>query len=494
MNASYQKALDYLYSFINYEHRRVDQYAPENMSLARPAKLLNLLGDPQLAFPALHIAGTKGKGSVAAMCAASLSIAGYKVGLYTSPHLEEFRDRMRVVHSGDDEGRISESQFVNLVERLKPAVNEVPGITWYELVTALAFMHFAQENVDVAVVEVGLGGRLDATNLLTPLVSVITSLSLDHTYLLGNTIAEIAAEKGGIIKPGVPVISGPQASEALHVLSEVAGEKGAPLTVVGREWRYTASREPIDPASYQTGWTQQIVITRTPGSTLAPRFTELELALAGKHQQENAVVALAALDRVWSRFPALDLEAVRQGFATVRWPGRLQLLPTAEGQAAILLDCAHNVDSAEKLSFTLQNDYIYDQLWLILGITVDKDIAGILRTLLPLTDRVILTASSHPRAASLEQLLQTAHELGHAPGSKPDVAGALATAWEAAGPNDLIAVAGSIFVVGDLLNQWEGLQSRLVVQSRQPLAFSQQQMTLPGDGKAEADALATDRI
>jgi dihydrofolate synthase/folylpolyglutamate synthase len=472
MNASYQNALDYLYSFINYEHRRVDQYAPEKMSLARPARLLNILGDPQLAYPALHIAGTKGKGSVAAMCAACLSAAGLRVGLYTSPHLEEFRDRIRVVHSGDNEGRISESQFVALVERLKPAEEQVPGITWYELVTALAFMHFAQENVDVAVVEVGLGGRLDATNLLTPLVSVITSLSLDHTYLLGDTVAEIAAEKGGIIKPEVPVIVGRQAPEALRVLRDVAGERRAPLIVVGREWNYTASREPIDPARSNEDWKQQIVITATPGSELAPRFTEFDLALAGKHQQENAVVALAALDSVQPHFPALNLEAIRYGMGNVRWPGRLQLLTVEEKRPAVLLDCAHNVDSAEKLSFALRNDYIYDKLWLIVGVTIDKDISGVLRTLLPLTDRVILTASSHPRAAAPEELLRIAADLGHAAGSQPDVAGALANAWEAAGPKDLIAVTGSIFVVGDLLNQWESLQSRLLIQSRQPLAAS----------------------
>jgi dihydrofolate synthase/folylpolyglutamate synthase len=472
MNANYQKALDYLYSFINYEHRRVDQYAPENMSLARPARLLNLLGDPQLTFPSLHIAGTKGKGSVAVMCATSLSAAGLRVGLYTSPHLVEFRDRMRVLHSEDDDGRISESQFVAIVEMLEPAVEQVPGITWYELVTALAFMHFARQNVDVAVVEVGLGGRLDATNLLTPLVSVITSLSLDHTYLLGDTVAEIAAEKGGIIKPDVPVISGPQAPEALRVLAEVARERGAPLTVVGQDWKYIASRDQIDLARPNEDWKQQIVVTATPGSTLVPYFTELDLALAGKHQQENAVVALAALDRVHSYFPELNLEAIRLGLANVRWPGRLQLLSSGEDHPAILLDCAHNVDSAEKLSFALRNDYVYDKLWLILGVTVDKDISGILRTLLPLTNQVILTASSHPRAASLEQLRQIAADLRYDAGSQPDVAGALTTVWPAAGPNDLIAVAGSIFVVGDLLNQWESLQSRLLIQSRQSLALS----------------------
>jgi dihydrofolate synthase/folylpolyglutamate synthase len=236
MSDRYQEAVNFLYSFVNFEHRQIETYAPENISLNRPRQLLNFLGNPHLSFHSIHIAGTKGKGSVAAMCAACLREAGLSVGLYTSPHLQDFRDRIRILQPEDGDGRIHPERVADLVDELKPAVDQVLELTWYELVTALAFLHFADEKVDIAVVEVGLGGRLDATNLLHPLVSVITSLSFDHTYLLGNTLSEIAAEKGGIIKPGVPVVTSSQEPEAMHRLIQIAEFQGAPMTVIGRDW------------------------------------------------------------------------------------------------------------------------------------------------------------------------------------------------------------------------------------------------------------------
>ena len=224
----YESALAFLYQFVNYERKMTEIYAPEKMDPFRPARLLYAAGDPHRRYPSIHIAGTKGKGSVAAICATALRAAGLRVGLYTSPHLRDIRERIRVLSDEDEEGNITREDFVRLVDALREITKEMQGLTWFELLTAMAFMHFAQMEVDVAVVEVGLGGRLDATNVLTPVVSVITSLSLDHTGLLGNTLAEIAAEKGGIIKHGVPVVTAAQAPEAMAVIRRLAAERQAP--------------------------------------------------------------------------------------------------------------------------------------------------------------------------------------------------------------------------------------------------------------------------
>ncbi len=464
MSASYQDALDYLYGFVNFEHRQLDRYSPENFSLERVQHFLELLGNPQNAFPSIHIAGTKGKGSVAAMCAFSLRASGLKSALYTSPHLQDFRDRIRILTPEDDDGRIGKEQVVKLVERIRPVAEQIVDLTWYELVTAIAFQHFAEEGVDIAVIEVGLGGRLDASNVLTPLVSVITSLSLDHTYLLGNTVAEIAAEKGGIIKNGIPVISAPQEPEALSQLELIAFKHHAPMTVIGREWRCASEGQGLATEQAPDTWTQQIVITASPDSALLPAGSRLTLALAGRHQQDNALVALAALNVVSEAYPELTLESVKEGLAHVFWPGRMQVLAHGGGSPTLLVDCAHNVDSALKLAFTLENDFEYNHLVIIIGATADKDARGIMSTLLPLSDHILLTSSGHPRASDPVDLVRIATELGYESQAPSDLAEAIRAARQLATASDLICVTGSIFLVGDLLNQWESLQSQLWVE------------------------------
>ncbi len=461
MNSNYREAVDYLYDFVNFENERIERYTPENITLDRPAHLLDLLGNPQENYPSMLIAGTKGKGSVAAMCAASLQAAGLKVGLYTSPHLRSFRDRIRVLTPENEDGRISRQDVVALVDELKQVAEQVPGISWYEMVTAIAFLYFIREQVDVAVIEVGLGGRLDATNLLTPLVSVITSLSLDHTNLLGSTLAEITREKAGIIKPGVPVISASQRPEALDILSDISACRGAPLTIIGRDWIKDDQVELAGENQHPYKWKKLLRVSKAVGAAIIPPNSEFELALAGKHQQENALVALAAMDAIYPHFPELTMTAIKSGLAEVNWPGRLQVLDDAYDRPTLLLDCAHNVDSAEKLASALRHDYRYEGLWLIMGITADKDVVGILSTLMPLTEKVILTASSHPRASSSDDLFRRATDLGFEAVASPNVAQALLTIRREANPGDLICVTGSIFVVGDLLNQWDSLQSKL---------------------------------
>ncbi len=459
-DGAFVEALDYLYSFINFEKRRQDRYMAAKMDASRPQRFLGALSAPYRQFPSIHIAGTKGKGSAAAMSAYVLRAAGYRVGLYTSPHLQDFRERIRILTPEEADGRIPPTAFINHINHIKTVVPDFPNITWFEVLTAVAFLHFAQQKVDVAVVEVGLGGRLDATNVLTPLVSVITSLSIDHTKFLGNTLAEIAYEKGGIIKPGVPVVTAPQQPEALDKLKEICAERHVPLTIVGRDWQYKQG------AVYDDG-SQELIITRTPltgnRSPLADYRLPITLPLTGSHQLENATVAIAALQQARPYLSNLNATAVRAGLASVQWPGRLQTLyPGDAANPTLLVDCAHNPHSANALRAALEHRYQYNRLILIFGAPADKDIPGMLRHLLPLTSGVITTTANHTRSATPENLAQTCAEMGYDAVPTPDTAVALHRAWQLAQPGDLICATGSIIVIGDLLNQWERLQSELL--------------------------------
>lgn len=444
MSIHYQEALAYLNQFINYEKKIAEVYAPEKMDPSRPHRLLALLHNPHQQYPTLHIAGTNGKGSVAMMCANSLRQAGLRVGLYTSPHLVDFRERFRVLTLADSEGQISPTEFVAIVTELKAAAAHIPNITWFELVTAIAFTYFAWQKVDVAVIEVGLGGRLDATNVITPLVSVITSISLDHTSLLGETVAAIAGEKGGIIKPGVPVITAPQEPTALSRLRQIAQEQNAPLIVVGEDWSFT-------------GQGQEVNVCDPAGHT-----TTYHLNLLGAHQYENSTVAAAALRMVQAYFPTLTETAIAQGFASAQWPGRLQIIYPGDAHTPpILLDCAHNPGAAAILAHALTHAFTYQRLWLILGVTQDKDVTTLLKLLLPLAQQTIFTAAPHPRATPPDELARLAAQLGYDSQVEPDIVAAIQQVVAAANPTDLLCIAGSIFLVGDLLNRRESLQSIL---------------------------------
>ena len=443
MSISYKQALEYIYSFTDLEVTPEQRYGPDVVDPTRPARLLEALGDPHRAFPCIHIAGTKGKGSVAAICASVLQEAGLRTGLYTSPHLRFFTERIQV-----NGGRISEGALAELVAEIEPTVTLIPEITTFEVVTALAFLYFFQQRVDVGVIEVGLGGRLDATNVIQPLVSVITSLSYDHTNLLGETLSEIAGEKGGIIKRGVPVISAPQDEESLAILETIAHDLDAPLTVVesralpGRDWWHRSVESKLDGQVFQAG---------RVGQQGARYF----LPLLGLHQVINCTVALAALNVVRETFPGLSDEAIKAGVAAVSWPGRFQILSQ---RRALLVDGAHNADSANRLRHTLENCFPGRRLFLILGITVGKDIEGIIESLVPGAAEVILTSAEHPRAIPVVELLSWFAGRDERVTLSNSVSEALWLAWEMAGPDDLICATGSLFVVGDALAAWNERQ------------------------------------
>jgi dihydrofolate synthase/folylpolyglutamate synthase len=272
--------------------------------------------------------------------------------------------------------------------------------------------------------------------------------------LLGDTLEQIAYEKGGIIKPGVPVVSAPQKEEAIETLSRIALERGAPLTVVGRDWRYQAVYD-----SDNKHIRQRLVVLGGNTPSFIPGETAFAVGLSGGHQIENAAVALAALEKVRDRFPRLDLAALKTGLATVQWDGRLQTLQEGPDRPAVLVDCAHNEDSAARLVEALAENYRYKRLVLVFGAPEDKNVAGMMARLVPLADELIVTTANHPRSAAPERLAEMAGEFGRAAIITHSVSEAMSAALTLAGPGDLVLATGSIIVVGDLLNHWDILQS-----------------------------------
>jgi dihydrofolate synthase/folylpolyglutamate synthase len=442
MVATYREALAYIYSFVDYEARGPGGYAPD---LRRVMRLLDLLGNPHRNFPAMLIAGTKGKGSTAAMAESILRVAGYHTGLYTSPHLHTFRERIRVVGE-----MISAAEVASLVEELRPAIEATPGATPFEIITALAFVCFARAGIEVAVLEVGLGGRLDASNVVEPAVAVLTSISYDHTQVLGNTLSLIAREKAGIVKPGILVVSSPQVSEVMEVIEEVCRERQAWLALVGRDWTWQAGPQDWEGQSFSTRQeTQGAAFNQQPTADI--QFSDLWIPLLGRHQLVNAVTAIAAVHYMARADIRASPEAIRIGLRNVRWPGRLEILSR---RPLVVVDSAHNTDSAEKLRAALADLFPANQPILIFGASSDKDIGGMLEVLLPVARRVIATRSRHLRAASPEQVCELARGQGYGIEIRKDVPAALERALELAGPDGLICVTGSIFVVADAREAW----------------------------------------
>ncbi|GAB4492002.1 MAG: folylpolyglutamate synthase/dihydrofolate synthase family protein [Anaerolineales bacterium] len=449
----YNRALDYLYSFVDYSLKKADQLAAANFDLGRMRQLMAALGSPQDAYPTIHVAGTKGKGSTSALCASALTASGRKTGLYTSPHLVDFCERIQV-----DGQPISHAELADLTEEIKPAVAAIPMLTTFEITTALGFLYFARKKVDAAVVEVGLGGRLDATNVITPRVAVITSLSYDHTAVLGNTLAKIAGEKAGIIKPGVPVVSSPQKQEALDVLERVSAERNAPLTVVGRDVAFERGEHSLDGQMFRV----QLSVLREKLSVSSDQFSVFRIPLLGDYQVTNAVTAYAALKR--SGFDLSDTE-IAKGFAEVRWPCRFEV--ASRDKPTLIFDSAHNEDSFEKLNAALMEYFPGRKVILIFGASEDKHIFDMLNAMKGIISRLLVTRADHPRALEPEKIIETARQVPVACEAAAPVEAALARALElAAETSDVIVSAGSMFVTAEVVNGWlrkvnERMQERI---------------------------------
>jgi dihydrofolate synthase/folylpolyglutamate synthase len=440
----YDEAVGYLNSLTDYETAPERPRDPANFDLRRMMELLDRLGNPHLAVPVVHIAGTKGKGSTAAMVVAVLEAAGYRTGLYTSPHLLDLRERIQV------NGRmIPPAELAALVAAIKPevaAVNERAAygqLTTFEVLTALGFVYFRHKGVAASVLEVGLGGRLDATNVVRPEVSVITAISRDHTEVLGDTIAAIAREKAGIIKSGGRVVSGPQSPEAARVIRAVAREQAASLVEVGRAVTWTAGL--AGPEG------QNLRIMGQGG------VYEVVLPLLGSFQQENAATAVAALEVLRERGFRIPPESIRRGLGRVSWPGRFQIISRSP---RILVDGAHNAASAERLREALEQYFgkvpgagilPVEHRALILGTSIDKDIDGIAGALCAYFDSVTVTQTRHARAMPLDKVAAAVSRAGVKPQSAENLEGALSGALTGAGHRDLVCITGSLFLVAEAL-------------------------------------------
>ncbi|MBI2861615.1 MAG: bifunctional folylpolyglutamate synthase/dihydrofolate synthase [Chloroflexi bacterium] len=421
------EALDYLLSFADYE-RGTDRLAPGRFNLDLIRVLCHALADPQETFPSVHIAGTKGKGSTAAILDSILRAAGYRVGLYTSPHLHTLHERIRV-----NGAMISGAALAQGVDQLRAVAARIERPSTFELLTALAFLHFAQAKVDVAVVETGLGGRLDATNILNPPVAVITSISIDHSAILGDSLGQIAREKAGIIKAGSRVVVAPQSQEALEPIEEACRQMGSQLYRVGHDWRW----------DWQPCGESGSLLTVT-----GPRnaHSGLRFPLLGLHQAINATTAIASAELLAEANLVVSPQAVAEGIAQVRWPGRLEVV---HHDPLVVVDGAHNADSMEKLCAALQQHFNYQRLIAVFGSSADKDVVGMARELGPRSWAVGVTRSQHPRAFSPEPLAATFAPLTQRVSQAPTSVAALEQALAIAEPGDLICVTGSLFLVAE---------------------------------------------
>ena len=440
----YKDALHRLLQLVDYERMTSLSRERVRFDLSGMKTLLRSLGDPHLGTPTVHIAGTRGKGSTAALCASALSRQGYRTGLYTSPHLHSFRERIRL--NGHP---VSEEEFAGLVDTLWPHVEsgsgtEGPGgVTMFEALTAMAFCHFSQE-ADFQVLEVGLGGRLDTTNVADPDVCAITSLSLDHTSILGNTIESIAREKAGIIKPGVAVVTSPQVPEAMAVLESTCKERGAPLIKVREDITWQGGD--------RTPQGQSVEVTGRLGAH------PLWIPLLGEHQLENAATAVGILEVLKEKGFELSDGALDQGFRQVSWPCRMEVLGKSP---LVVCDGAHNPYSAARLRDAIPAYFSYRRVILVAGASLDKNLEGIVKELAVISPSVIVTRSRHPRAAPTEVLAAAFAERDLEVSLVEGVDRALTEALQRAGDGDLVLITGSLFVAAESREAALGIEPEL---------------------------------
>lgn len=435
---TFASAVRYLLDRTDIERMRADRVTQDMFKLDRIRALLKALGDPHQAFRSVHVAGTKGKGSTCEMIATCLETCGYTVGIYTSPHLTDIRERIRIARRP-----VSSAEFTRLAARVAEAAATLPKEdgepTFFELVTAMGFLHFADEAVDIAVIECGLGGRLDSTNVITPLVAVVTSISLDHTQILGDTLAKIAHEKGGIFKPGVPAITCAQPPEAMQALRASAQAAGTTLHVVGEEIEFSHRFEQTAPGG---------PVVRATLTSPRHNFEHIAVPLKGEHQALNCGLALAAIDRLSERGFRTPVALVTQGMTRVALPGRLEVvweLPK------VVVDGAHNAESMKCLMKALGVHFAYDSLVVIFGCAADKDMKGMLTHLDSGADKVIFTrAADNKRAANPHELQRQFAEItGKMSQVAENFAGAVNIARRAVTREDLVCVTGSFYLVGE---------------------------------------------
>lgn len=441
---NYREAIDFLLGRINYERVSTSEFSAGDFKLDRMRSLLGLIGDPHRELPAVHIAGTKGKGSTAMMTAAILTQAGYRVGLFTSPHISRLEERMTV------NGRLpNEREVVELVDRLRGPLEEMNRSpqtappTYFEILTAMAWLYFRDQRVDIVVLEVGLGGRLDSTNLCCPEVTVITSISHDHTRLLGATLGLIAAEKAGILKSGVPLINGELGGEALTVIQRIAHDCGAPILQLGSDFRYQhhpAVNEENQPA---------ILPGQVDVFVADYQYAGLPLPALGVHQAHNAALAVSACTALRERGWRISEQAIQRGMLTAKCPVRMELVCN---NPLTIVDAAHNPASIRALAQTLDSTFSGRKKGLIFAVSRDKPGVEMLLELLPRFAWVVVTRYlNNPRGLPPEELIRAAQS--HT-GTPLHVAESPVEAWERAeqlaDSTDLVCVTGSFFIAAEI--------------------------------------------
>ncbi|MEE9404838.1 MAG: folylpolyglutamate synthase/dihydrofolate synthase family protein [Algisphaera sp.] len=435
---NYTSARKWLYDHNDHERMRMVKYDTPTFNLDRMRRLLELLGNPHEQLKIVHVAGTKGKGSVCAMVASMLQGCGYTVGLYSSPHLIDLRERISI-----NNHMIPYADCANLFKKIAKIEGEFSDagkpLTFFEIMTAAGLMYFAEQAVDVAVLETGLGGRLDCTNVVTPMVSVITSLSLDHTNLLGNTLEDIAREKAGIFKPGVPALTIDQDKDAMATLQEVAEKVGTPLQVTGKDIDFSCRFE----SNRELGPHTRVCLT-----TDTSRFEHLPVPLKGEHQALNCGLALAVLDKLKVHGFSVPETKVIGGLAATQLPGRME---TVHDRPQVIIDGAHNAASITALTKSLGAHINYDSLVLIFGCSADKDVVGMLKQVALGADKIIFTKTKdNPRAEEPDDLARRFADLsGKMVQTASNLEAAFKLAARAVSREDLIVVTGSFYLAGE---------------------------------------------
>ena len=457
---SYEDALAFLYKAIDYEKLISYQYNASTFSLDRMVKMLEYVGNPHKSFPSIHITGTKGKGSTAIMMSTILEHAGLTTGLFTSPHLIDLKERIQINHQN-----ISEYEFTSNLNEFRPYIQHLretepsASPTFFEILTAIAMLYFKKKHVEMAVLEVGLGGRLDSTNVVVPQVSVIANVGFDHTAILGHTLSSIAYEKAGIIKQGVPVVSAVEDSDVLSVIEKTCKEKDARLYLLGRDvWISDCGMRNADlPLNPQVRNPKSEI--RSPKSerglmctikTWRHTYPEIFLPLIGAHQAKNCALVLGALEIMREQGNiSIDDEIIREALAHVYCPARIEVIGE---NPLIILDYAHTVDSMKFLRDSLLENFTFNKLILVLGFSQDKDLDNILKEIITVGDSIIVTRSENPRSAAPEDLYQRIEKLcGKQPEITDSTQDAVTAAKRMASKEDLICITGSAYVAGEAM-------------------------------------------
>lgn len=424
--SEYDDTIEYLYNLKRFGM---------NLGLERIQHLMDLLGNPQDDLNVIHVAGTNGKGSVCAMLSSILQSAGYKVGLFTSPHLVSFTERITI----NDE-QMPEDRMLSLVKRIRPHVEEFekdPDLehpTFFEFVTAMAFIYFCEEKVDWAVLEVGLGGRLDATNIVTPKTSIITNVDFDHTHVLGTELDVIAQEKAGIIKPGVPVVTSIEDDSLLKALREKCEDKSSELHILKNFAGYTLKQATLDNQVFDV-------------NGMNDEYHDLKLSLLGKHQLTNALAAIKTVELLKDRGLEVTKEHIKKGLESTKWPGRFEIICK---EPMVVLDCAHNPGGMRSFRSTLEELLGEMDIVLVIGTMRDKDIPSMIGEIAPIAKRVIITKSKLERAADPVVLKDEISKYCDDIIIKENISEAVNYAVESAKKNEAVCIAGSIFIIGEV--------------------------------------------